>query len=213
MSLWGAENEKKPVWLTAEEKENCYATERGWVLKHANGVEEVLVAIANLNTRTGQTSLSSISVYAKKYTTGNKLNIKLSFNETIDLGAEYKVGLQFGENEEPPAAYSNQSTYNVGDKVENGGSYYKCITAVEEAEEFQAEKWEEFELATMTTGEATLLKGNNTSTVTFEYSILETNKGEVAIQDLTKTGFDLNGFEYPEGQESFPLKTGVYVNS
>ena len=45
MASW---NKNKPEWLTEEEKKNCVATPRGWVLKRANGSEELLVAIRGL---------------------------------------------------------------------------------------------------------------------------------------------------------------------
>lgn len=266
MSLWGAEDEKKPVWLTKEQKENCIATERGWVLQRKNGINEVLVAIPGLNERTGLTSLLSISLSAKKYVTGNKLNVKLSFNEEIHFDEGYKITLQIGEGEAAPAAweashlynvddkvsnegtnykcitehtsgesfelkeaapaaYSNESTYEVGDKVTQDGQYYTCQTAVEAPEEFQAEKWTQYELATYwetyelspaRTIQLPISKGNDTSNVVFEHTFVEDDKGEIIIPELTKTGFDLNGFDYssfPDEQESFPISTGLMVNS
>lgn len=126
MSLWGAENEKKPVWLTEEEKKNCYATERGWVLKHANGIEEVLVAIPNLNERTGKASLTAINIVAKKPTTNNKITATMLFNEEVTLG-EFKLGLTIGDAESAPEAWQATHEYQVDDKVSNGGQNYKCL--------------------------------------------------------------------------------------
>ena len=40
-------DEHKPSWLTADEKARCYCDDRGWVLVHLNGDEEVLVAASN----------------------------------------------------------------------------------------------------------------------------------------------------------------------
>ena len=45
MASW---NKSKPSWLTKEDKERCVATPRGWVLKRANGIEELLVSIRGL---------------------------------------------------------------------------------------------------------------------------------------------------------------------
>lgn len=41
-------NQKKPAWIRKQDLENVYATSRGWVLKRANGSEELLVAIRGL---------------------------------------------------------------------------------------------------------------------------------------------------------------------
>ncbi len=57
MTLWNKEKEdgavdyddSKPNWLTDDEKSRCYCDDRGWVLVHLNGDEEVLVAANTLN--------------------------------------------------------------------------------------------------------------------------------------------------------------------
>ena len=57
MTLWNKEkvdgivddNDNKPNWLSEDEKGRCYCDDRGWVLVHLNGSEEVLVAGAGLN--------------------------------------------------------------------------------------------------------------------------------------------------------------------
>ena len=51
MTLWNKEEEanSKPNWLTEDEKSRCYCDDRGWVLVHLNGTEEVLVAGSGLN--------------------------------------------------------------------------------------------------------------------------------------------------------------------
>ena len=57
MTLWNKEkvdgvaddNDNKPNWLSADEKARCYCDDRGWVLVHLNGTEEVLVSGAGLN--------------------------------------------------------------------------------------------------------------------------------------------------------------------
>lgn len=69
MTLWNKEkvdgvlddNDNKPNWLSEDEKKRCYCDDRGWVLVHLNGSEEVLVAGAGLNepgdSTTGQDAL------------------------------------------------------------------------------------------------------------------------------------------------------------
>jgi len=57
MALWNKEkadgaadyDDSKPNWLSEDEKARCYCDDRGWVLVHLNGTEEVLVAGAGLN--------------------------------------------------------------------------------------------------------------------------------------------------------------------
>jgi hypothetical protein len=62
-------------------------------------------------------------------------------------------------------AYSSSATYAVDDVVNNDGKMWKCITAVETAEEFDPTKWEQFEFNGQTTGteETNYAKANNTT--------------------------------------------------
>lgn len=62
-------------------------------------------------------------------------------------------------------AYSDSSTYAVGDKVNYQGKMYKCITAVETAEAFDETKWEQFAFngQTSATEEITQATANNTT--------------------------------------------------
>ncbi len=56
MTLWDKEQDDgsgKPNWLSEDEKARCYCDDRGWVLVHLNGTEEVLVAGGGLNNTTG----------------------------------------------------------------------------------------------------------------------------------------------------------------
>ena len=52
MTLWKKEigdGSGKPNWLSDDEKARCYCDDRGWVLVHLDGTEEVLVAGGGLN--------------------------------------------------------------------------------------------------------------------------------------------------------------------
>ena len=53
MALWESWNDEsaKPKFLTPEQKKNCYATDRGWVLRDIKGNEELIVAIKGLKSR------------------------------------------------------------------------------------------------------------------------------------------------------------------
>lgn len=50
-------------------------------------------------------------------------------------------------------AYSSSATYAVDDVVNNDGKMWKCVTAVETAEEFDPTKWEQFGFNGNTTGQ------------------------------------------------------------
>ena len=85
MALWGTStsNESKPIWLTDAQKERCYATKDGWVYKHLNGTEEVLVAIRNLANRLGNQTVTEVKFATGSYVAGATKSIKLSFNEKV----------------------------------------------------------------------------------------------------------------------------------
>ena len=97
MSLWGAyeTDESKPKYLTAEEKKNCYATADGWVYKHPNGKEEILVAIGNLAGTSGTTNLGeatitditwiTTTVYESDSDSADTLTIKVGYNEKVTV--------------------------------------------------------------------------------------------------------------------------------
>ena len=62
MALWGTStaDESKPKWLTADQKENVYATDRGWVQLNGKGLEEVICAIGGLSTSVGAATINEI---------------------------------------------------------------------------------------------------------------------------------------------------------
>lgn len=53
MALWrkevGDSAGERPNWLSEDEKKRCYCDNRGWVLVHLDGREEILVAGSSLN--------------------------------------------------------------------------------------------------------------------------------------------------------------------
>ena len=68
-------------------------------------------------------------------------------------------------------AYSASATYAVGDNVNYNGRMWKCITAIETAEAFDPEKWEQFAFNGNTTGteEIAQATANNTTEKTEWY--------------------------------------------
>jgi hypothetical protein len=96
MSLWGAyeTDESKPKYLTDEEKKNCYATADGWVYKHPNGKEEILVAIGNLAGTSGTTNLGEATITDVTWVTttltadsdpDDTITVKVGYNEKVTV--------------------------------------------------------------------------------------------------------------------------------
>jgi hypothetical protein len=86
-NLWGIKsgNEVKPSWLNDEEKENTFATNAGWTLRHPSGIEETLVAIANLKTKLGAASITSVKFGTGTYTTGTSKTVRVAYNEKVTV--------------------------------------------------------------------------------------------------------------------------------
>lgn len=98
MPLWGnsTSDESRPKWLRAGDKpandlNNCFADERGWVIKHADGNEEVLCAIGGLagagSTTAGLGEATIVRVYfgATGYSTSSTGTVYVQYNEKVDV--------------------------------------------------------------------------------------------------------------------------------
>jgi hypothetical protein len=85
--LWGikAGNEVKPSWLNDKQKENTFATNSGWTLRHGSGIEETLVAIANLKTKLGAASITEVKFGTGTYTAGTAKTIRVTYNEKVTV--------------------------------------------------------------------------------------------------------------------------------
>jgi hypothetical protein len=85
--LWGIKsgNEDKPIWLTDAQKENTFATNAGWVLRHNSGIEETLVSIANLKTRLGAASITSVKFGTGTYTEATSKTVRVTYNEKVTV--------------------------------------------------------------------------------------------------------------------------------
>lgn len=85
--LWGikAGNEDKPSWLNDAQKENTFATNAGWVLRHNSGIEETLVAIANLKSKLGAASITEVKFGTGTYTAGTTKTIRVTYNEKVTV--------------------------------------------------------------------------------------------------------------------------------
>lgn len=98
MPLWGnsTSDESRPKWLRADDKpandlNKCFADERGWVIKHADGNEEVLCAIGGLagagSTTAGLGEATIVRVYfgATGYSTSSTGTVYVQYNEKVDV--------------------------------------------------------------------------------------------------------------------------------
>lgn len=87
--LWGVNttNENKPNWLTDAQKENCFATPAGWVLRHNNGIEELLVAVAGLSLagKLAAATITDIRWGTGTYTAGTTKSVRVQFNEKVTV--------------------------------------------------------------------------------------------------------------------------------
>jgi len=97
MPLWGKSttDESRPKWLREDDRpandlNTCFADERGWVIKHANGFEEVIVAIGGLG-GAGATDLlgnaTIAGVYFKTTTLaqGATGTVVVNYNEEVTV--------------------------------------------------------------------------------------------------------------------------------
>ena len=98
MPLWGnsTSDESRPKWLRQGDKpandlNQCFADERGWVIRHADGNEEVLCAIGGLSgagtTDTGLGNATIVRVYfgATGYSTATTGTVYVQWNEKVDV--------------------------------------------------------------------------------------------------------------------------------
>lgn len=98
MPLWGnsTSDESRPKWLREDDKpandlNECFADERGWVVRHPNGFEEVLVAIGGLagagttNTALGNATIVRVYFASTGFTTSSTGTVYVQYNEKVDV--------------------------------------------------------------------------------------------------------------------------------
>jgi len=89
MALWGNTDadEAKPKWLTADQKENVYATSRGWVQLNGKGLEEVLCAIGELSTSIAGADINEIEFTTTSFSeaAGGNIDLTITFNEKVTV--------------------------------------------------------------------------------------------------------------------------------
>lgn len=100
MPLWGTSpaDESRPKWLREEDLpannlNTAFADARGWVIKHANGFEEVIACVSNLSTTLSGANIVGAYFGAKTYSTSSAGTVVVVFNEkvTVTSGATLTV--------------------------------------------------------------------------------------------------------------------------
>lgn len=100
MPLWGTNptDESRPKWLREEDLpannlNTAFADERGWVIRHANGFEEVIACVSNLSTTLSGANIVGAYFGAKTYSTSSAGTVVVVFNEkvTVTSGATLDV--------------------------------------------------------------------------------------------------------------------------
>jgi hypothetical protein len=105
MPLWGnsTSDESRPKWLRENDEpannlNTAFADERGWVIKHANGFEEVIVTISNLGgagatDKLGNATIAGVYFKASSYPQLGAGTVVVNYNEkvTVTSGATLVV--------------------------------------------------------------------------------------------------------------------------
>lgn len=128
--LWGitSGSEAMPNWLTDKQKKNTYATKAGWVLRHASGIEETIVAVSRLSTRLGSASPAKVRwMTVPMFTNQSNCEVGVEFNEPVFLDGSCTMQLMGGSGV-------------VSINLDNGGSgYSNSAVAVVEGDGFGAQ--------------------------------------------------------------------------
>ena len=104
MALWGTTvtaDESKPKWLTAAQKKEAFATDRGWVVLNGKGNEEVLCSIGGLAGGTsGTAGLGAATITATDFVTetfdvsaGGNIDVRVIYNEKVTVTGNPTVAI------------------------------------------------------------------------------------------------------------------------
>lgn len=100
MPLWGTNtsDESRPKWLRPEDLpgndyNTCFADERGWVIVHPNGMEEVIACVGGLSTSLGNATIVNVYFGKRTYGTSAAGTVIVNYNEavTVTSGATLSV--------------------------------------------------------------------------------------------------------------------------
>ncbi len=104
MALWGTTvtaDESKPKWLTAAQKKEAFATDRGWVVLNGKGNEEVLCSIGGLAGGTSSTvGLGAATISATDFVStafdvsaGGNIDVRVIYNEKVTVTGNPTVAI------------------------------------------------------------------------------------------------------------------------
>lgn len=115
MPLWGKStaNESKPKYLNAEDSTNTYATKQGWVLKRADGTEELLVAIGGLAQSLANPDVTDI-FFANtnaSYIRNANTFVTVGFNEKVNVTGSPTINV-VGSSANAVATYASGTGTN-----------------------------------------------------------------------------------------------------
>ena len=89
MALWGNTDadEAKPKNFTTVQKQDVFATDRGWVKLNGKGLEEVVVAIGGLSTSIAAADITESSFVTTAFgeAAGGNIDVKITFNEKVTV--------------------------------------------------------------------------------------------------------------------------------
>ena len=89
MALWGNTDadEAKPKNFTTAQKQDVFATDRGWVKLNGKGLEEVVVAIGGLSTSLAGADINESSFVTTSFgeAAGGNIDVKITFNEKVTV--------------------------------------------------------------------------------------------------------------------------------
>lgn len=112
-TLWGVkagQSEMKPNWLTDKQKEATVATNTGWVLRHNSGIQEKLVAIANLKTKLGAATVTEVRFGTGPWVTGTSKTVRVTFNEKVTVTGTPQLTVTSSVTGAITASYTSTST-------------------------------------------------------------------------------------------------------
>lgn len=124
MALWGTTvtaDESKPKWLTAAQKKEAFATDRGWVVLNGKGNEEVLCAIGGLSGGTsGTVGLGAATITSTDFVTtafdvsaGGNIDVRVIYNEKVTVTGSPTIAIANSQAGGGSAA-TKTATYQSG---------------------------------------------------------------------------------------------------
>ena len=102
MALWGNTDadEAKPKWLTTDEKDTTFATNKGWVRLNGKGQEEVLCAIGGLSTSVAGADITRVAFVSTTFdvSDGGNIDVRVTFNEKVTVTGNPTLAITNNQN-------------------------------------------------------------------------------------------------------------------